>query len=112
MGETISMLIESEIQACVGTHKTVNKKIITIENHEQNVCKQIIRAIIKDQSLAIDEHDAELVEWLKKVSEFEIQLEGQEQYSRRTSLRFHNINVPFNERSRIIDPVNTDLYWI
>jgi hypothetical protein len=42
MGETISMLIESEIQACVGTHKTVNKQIITIENHEQKICKQII----------------------------------------------------------------------
>jgi len=39
---TISTLIESEIQACVGTHKTVNKQIITIENHEQKMCKQII----------------------------------------------------------------------
>jgi hypothetical protein len=44
----------------------------------------------------------------KKMSEWEIRLESQEQYSRRTSLRFHNIKVPVNERGRIIHPVNTD----
>ena len=42
------------------------------------------------------------------MSELEIRLESQEQYSRRTNLRFHNIKVPVNERSRIIHPVNTD----
>ena len=42
------------------------------------------------------------------MSELEILLESQEQYSRRTSLRFHNIKVPVNERGRIIHPVNTD----
>ena len=42
------------------------------------------------------------------MSELEIRLESQEQYSRRTSLRFHNIKVPVNERGRIIHPINTD----
>ena len=42
------------------------------------------------------------------MSELEIRLESQEQYFRRTSLRFHNIKVPVNERGRIISPVNTD----
>ena len=42
------------------------------------------------------------------MSELEIRLESQEQYSRRTSLRFHNIKVPVNERGLIIHPVNTD----
>ena len=42
------------------------------------------------------------------MSELEIRLESQEQYFRRTSLRFQNIKVPVNERGRIIYPVNTD----
>jgi hypothetical protein len=40
---------------------------------------------VKDQSLAIDEHGAELESLYKKMSELEIRLESQEQYSRRTS---------------------------
>ena len=40
------------------------------------------------------------------MSELEIRLESQEQYSHRTSLRFHCIKVPV--RGRIIHPVNTD----
>ena len=63
---------------------------------------------IKDQSLAINEHEAELESLHKKMSELEIRLESQEQYSHRTSLRFHNIKVPVNERGLIIHPVNTD----
>jgi hypothetical protein len=38
----------------------------------------------------------------------ESRLEGQEQYSRRTSLRFHNIKVPVDERGNAKHPVNTD----
>ena len=118
IGETISTLIESEIQACVETHINPLKEIVhkqekTIENHEQKICKQFIQIntlerTVKDQSLAIDEHGAELESLYKKMSELEIRLESQEQYSRRTSLRFHNIKVPVNERGRIIHPVNTD----
>ncbi|CAC5423874.1 unnamed protein product [Mytilus coruscus] len=35
-------------------------------------------------------------------------LESQEQYSRRTSLRFHNIQVPVDGHGKILHPVNTD----
>lgn len=35
-------------------------------------------------------------------------MENQEQYSRRTSLRFHNIAVPIDNRGRLIQPVDTD----
>jgi flagellar biosynthesis chaperone FliJ len=118
IGETISTLIESEIQACVATHihplkKIGHKQEKIIEKHEQKMCKQFIQIntlerTIKDQSLAINEHEAELESLHKKMSELEIRLESQEQYSRRTSLRFHNIKVPVNERGGIIHPVNTD----
>jgi hypothetical protein len=70
IGETISTLIESEIQACVETHINPLKEIVhkqekTIENHEQKICEQFIQIntlerTVKDQSLAIDEHGAEL----------------------------------------------------
>jgi hypothetical protein len=43
-----------------------------------------------------------------KISELEIRVENQEQYSRRTSLRFHNIKVPVDQRGNIIHPVDTD----
>jgi uncharacterized coiled-coil protein SlyX len=87
-----------------------------IENHEQKMCKQFIQIntlerTIKDQSLAINEHEAELESLHKKMSELEIRLESQEQYSRRTSLRFHNIKVPVNERGWIIHPVSTDHFF-
>ena len=56
----------------------------TIENHEQKICKQFIQIntlerTVKDQSLAIDEHGAELESLYKKMSELEIRLESQEQ---------------------------------
>ena len=35
-------------------------------------------------------------------------MENQEQYSRQTSLRFHNIKVPVDQRWKIIYPVDTD----
>ena len=38
----------------------------------------------------------------------ELRVENQEQYSRRTSLRFHNIRVPLNNMGRIKHPVDTD----
>ena len=41
-------------------------------------------------------------------SKFESKIEGQEQYSRRTILRFHNIKVPVDETGNVKHPVNTD----
>jgi uncharacterized coiled-coil protein SlyX len=79
-----------------------------ITNIKQFIQINTLERTVKDQSLAIDEHGAELESLYKKMSELEIRLESQEQYSRRTSLRFHNIKVPVNERGRIIHPVSTD----
>ena len=38
----------------------------------------------------------------------ELRVENEEQYSRRTSLRFHNIRVPLNNMGRNKHPVDTD----
>jgi hypothetical protein len=37
-----------------------------------------------------------------------LSLEEQEQYSRRTSLRFNNVKAPTNDRSEIRRPIDTD----
>jgi hypothetical protein len=44
--------------------------------------------------IALKEHSTEVNALYNKIIELEFRIEGQEQYSRRTSLRFHNIKVP------------------
>ena len=43
-----------------------------------------------------------------KLNKVESRIEEQEQYSRRTSLRFHNVPVPTNDDGAIITPIDTD----
>jgi len=43
-----------------------------------------------------------------RVSVLEKDLEEQQQYSRRTSLRFNNVNLPSDNRGKVIYPVDTD----
>ena len=43
-----------------------------------------------------------------KIDLIDMRLEEQEQYSRRTSLRFHNVRVPTDRKGNIIQPVDTD----
>ena len=54
------------------------------------------------------EQDKEIDNLYKRVANLDSRLENQEQYSRRTSLRFHNIKIPVDESGNIIHPVNTD----
>jgi hypothetical protein len=43
-----------------------------------------------------------------KIDLIDMRLEEQEQYSRRTSLRFHNFRVPTDQKVNISQPVYTD----
>jgi hypothetical protein len=43
-----------------------------------------------------------------KLDKVEERVEEQEQYSRRTSLRFNNVRVPTNSNGDIIQPIDTD----
>ena len=54
------------------------------------------------------EHDNEIEVLYRRINELEYRLENQEQYSRRTSLRFHNIRVPVDAKGNIVHPVDTD----
>ena len=62
----------------------------------------------KEQEWTIKEKYAEINAMYNKMSGLEIRIESQEQHSRKTSLRFHNIQVPVDERGRIVHPVDTD----
>jgi hypothetical protein len=46
---------------------------------------------VLEQGWSMKEQDAEIYAQFNKISELEIRVENQEQYSRQTSLRFHNI---------------------
>ena len=54
------------------------------------------------------EHSTEVDALYNKIKELESRIEGQEQYSRRSSLRFHNIKVSVDERGNVKHPVYTD----
>ena len=54
------------------------------------------------------EHSTEVDALYNKIEELESRIEGQEQYSRRTSLRFHSIKVSVDERGNVKHPVYID----
>jgi hypothetical protein len=56
-----------------------------------------LQTTAKDHTLALKEHSTEVDALYNKIIELESRIECQEQYSRRTSLRFHNIKVPVDE---------------
>jgi hypothetical protein len=67
-----------------------------------------LQTTAKDHTLALKEHSTEIDALYNKIKELESRIEGQEQYSRRSSLRFHNIKVSVDERGNVKHPVYTD----
>ncbi|CAG2207167.1 unnamed protein product [Mytilus edulis] len=95
----------------------MSEKIISqekeIANNYQNICKLFIQVnrlekCCKDRIDQIKEQDKELDAQCNAIKDLETRLENQEQYSRRTSVRFHNVPVPIDEQGKIKHPVNTD----
>jgi hypothetical protein len=75
-----------------------------------NQAHLVVQRIQEEQHLksSLKEKDKEIDSLHDIVINLEVRLEHQEQYSRRTSLRFHNIDVPVDDRGHIIHPVITD----
>ena len=115
---TINTTVEDKVQQCIDTHV----RPLTVKIHEQNdvikeqeqlITKQaneisVLDTSVKDHTWALKEQAREIDALYSKLLELELRIESQEQYSRRTSLRFHNIKVPVNQKNEIIHPVNTD----
>ena len=123
--ETITSVIETSIQSYVDSHikpliETINKQQQTIAQHEGKITFQTNKlAELSDtisniehkttsQGWTIKEQYAEINALYNKISGLKIRIESQDQYSGRTSLRFHNIQVPVDERGRIVHPVDID----
>lgn len=77
--------------------KTLTKSI-------EATCKKCI----KPYADKIDEQDRVIDSLSSRVSVLEQELEEQQQYSRRTSLRFNSVKLPTNENGDITYPINTD----
>ncbi|CAG2241732.1 unnamed protein product [Mytilus edulis] len=59
-------------------------------------------------TIELNKYKEEMKMLKTKLGKVEARIEEQEQYSRRTSLRFHNVPVPTDDNGDIIKPINTD----
>jgi len=116
--DSINSSVEASIKVLMDEHVIPLKQ--TLKEQQQQIDEQIemlskhaylvVQLIQEEQRLksSIKEKDKEIDSLYSIVNNLKVRLEHQEQYSRRTSLRFHNIDVPVDDRSHIIHPVNTD----
>ena len=77
---------------------------ITMNKTIQAACQKSIEPYAKK----IQEQDETIKHLQSKMSVLENELEDQQQYSRRTSLRFNNVRLPASENGKVIFPVDTD----
>jgi uncharacterized protein (UPF0147 family) len=113
LSSTISFMVASIV-----SHISINRNCQkatknTITEQEQTLLKHAaiittLQTIAKDHTLALKEHSTEVDALYNKIKELESRIESQEQYSRRSSLRFHNIKVSVDERGNVKHPVYTD----
>ncbi|CAG2243153.1 unnamed protein product [Mytilus edulis] len=121
LSEALSPIIEAEVKNCIEEQiKPMSEKIISqekeIANNYQNICKLFIQVhrleqCCKDRIEQIKEQDKELDAQCNAIKDLETRLENQEQYSRRTSVRFHNVPVPIDEQAQMKYNGNIIAYW-
>lgn len=85
----INQIIDERLQPLISTQKH-NKDALILIDVELNRQKEEIKSL------------------QGKLDKVESRIEEQEQYSRRTSLRFHNVPAPTNVNGDIIQPIDTD----
>ncbi|CAC5410610.1 unnamed protein product [Mytilus coruscus] len=119
IGESFSSLIEEEVKKCVDQQVKLIAELV--EHHGKRLDTDNIRISrlysnvekvnedVKRNTTIVNELDTEVGSLFKRIVELETRLENQEQYSCRTSLRFHNIRVPIDHNGKIPHPINTDV---
>ena len=115
--DSINSSVEASIKALMDEHiiplnQTLKEQQKRIDEQKEMISKQahlVVQRIQEEQHLksSLKEKDKEIDSLHDIVINLEVRLEHQEQYSRRTRLRFHNIDVPVDDRGHIIHPVNT-----
>ena len=98
-----SILLEpnfvSTLSSIMSTHVANN-----LSKSIEATCQQCIEPYVQK----IDEQNKVIESLVDRVSVLEHELEEQQQYSRRTSLRFNSVKLPTNEEGNIEFPVDTD----
>ncbi|XP_063427403.1 uncharacterized protein LOC134710917 [Mytilus trossulus] len=91
--EMVKPKIALIVDECIQPH------LLTIKHNKEAL-------ILKDVEL---NNQKEQINYLnRKLDKIEARVEEQEQYSRRTSLRFHNVPAPTDDKGDIIKPIDTD----
>jgi hypothetical protein len=109
--DSINSSVEASIKALMDEHiiplkQTLKEQQKRIDEQKEMIYKQahlVVQRIQEEQHLksSLKEKDKEIDSLQDIVINLEVRLEHQEQYSRRTSLRFHNIDVPVDDRGHI-----------
>ncbi|CAG2246640.1 unnamed protein product [Mytilus edulis] len=118
ISDTLTPIIEQEAKRFVDIQiqpllKQIKEQETVIQTHKQHILKQFIQISNLEQATSnhinkIKEQGKDLDCLSDEIADLKIRVESQEQYSRRTSLRFHNIPVPIDNQGKILHPVNTD----
>ncbi|CAG2218798.1 HMCN [Mytilus edulis] len=91
--EMVKPKIALIVDECIQPH------LLTIKHNKEAL-------ILKDVEL---NNQKEQINYLnRKLDKIEARVEEQEQYSRRTSLRFHNVPAPTDDKGDIVKPIDTD----
>lgn len=116
--KSITKTLETQVKLCVQEQlkpmvKQINEQKSQIEEQRMFIDNQAKGNLEKDRSIfklqtCATEHEKEMNIMYNRVNDLEARIENQEQYSRRTSLRFHNVKVPTDQQGRLLHPVDTD----
>ncbi|CAC5412074.1 AASDH [Mytilus coruscus] len=118
ISDTLTPIIEQVAKKFVDIQiqpllKQIKEKETVIHTHKQHILKQFIQISNLEQATSnhistIKEQGKDLDYPSDEIADLKIRVESQEQYSRRTSLRFYNVPVPVDNHGNILHPVNTD----
>ena len=106
IGNSLSKTVEAQVKSALDEHikplkETIQKQQETITEQKSVIKKQAELVIATNKRVTsneqtLNEYNTEIGDLYQRINLLEIRLENQEQYSRRTSLRFHNIQVPID----------------
>lgn len=120
ISDTLEPIIEAEVKKCVAEEiqpllQKLDCQSSIVETQKQQLIKQFIQLsslqrTTQDQITSNNEREKEINFLYNRVALLENRLEIQEQYSRRTSLRFNNVAIPADriQGAKIVHPVDTD----
>ncbi|CAG2257059.1 unnamed protein product [Mytilus edulis] len=120
ISDTLEPIIEAEVKKCVAEEiqpllQKLDCQSSIVETQKQQLIKQFIQLsslqrTTQDQITSNNEREKEINFLYDRVALLENRLEIQEQYSRRTSLRFNNVPIPADriQGAKIVLPVDTD----